>query len=250
MNLWWLVPYVVLMLLMVHAMMELTVSFMTRHPPGRRKPITGAALRQRLLAIPPEKLPYPLQQTPDCDLKMCWHSEENQRAPWQKGQRSYSGQMRLLLDEQWHELRMNQVNRSAAYFLGWRGWLPCVWGFASASSGPPGEALTREIVRVAQRAGWAARPMLWWFETTYRGRRILATLTPAPLRRWPARRFWGILYPFSYWVGMGYLMAIIGGLDWHNGLLLLGISTVWWGFWGVFVWAMYGFRAFWRRRPS
>jgi hypothetical protein len=92
--------------------------------------------------------------------------------------------------------------------------------------------------------------MLWWFETTYRGRRILATLTPAPLRRWPARRFWGILYPFSYWVGMGYLMAIIGGLDWHNGLLLLGISTVWWGFWGVFVWAMYGFRAFWRRRPS
>ena len=97
---------------------------------------------------------------------------------------------------------------------------------------------------------FVARPMLWWFQTTYSGYRILAALTPAPFRRWPARRFWGMLYPLSYFLGMGYLVAIIGGLDWRNWLILLGISAVWWGFWGVFVWALVGFPAFWRRKSS
>jgi hypothetical protein len=46
---------------------------------------------------------------------------------------------------------------------------------------------------------------------------------------------------------MGYLVVIMGGLDWHNGLILAGVSAGWWGVWGFLVWMLRGFPAFWRR---
>src|SRR5438128_43305 len=120
-SLWWLVPYAVLILLMVHAMMEFTVTLLQR-PPANRKPVAGDELRRRLQA-----------------------------------------------------------------------------------------------------------------------------LTPAPLRRWTARRFWGVLYPLSYVLSIGYLVAIVGSLDRHTLLVLIGVSAGWWGVWGFLAWALSGFPAFWRR---
>jgi hypothetical protein len=76
----------------------------------------------------------------------------------------------------------------------------------------------------------------------------LQALVPAPLKRWPARRFWGTLYPASYILGMGYLIAIIGPLDPHNLLMIAGMSAIWWAIWGFLTWALLGFPAFWRRQ--
>ncbi len=238
------------MLLMLHAMMEFTISLLAQRSPGNRKPAPGAELRQRLLALPDNQLQHPLLPGQDCDFEMWWKTEEIQRERLRRGRRSSSGHVRLFLDEQRHELRLHQVNRSSGYFIGLVGWLPRLWGYASISGGPPGQALTNEIVKAAHRSGWTVRPVLWWFQATYGGYRLLQALTPAPLRRWSARRFWGILYPLSYFVGMGYLVFIIGGLDWRNGLIMLGISAIWWGFWGLFVWILCGFPAFWRRKRS
>lgn len=86
--------------------------------------------------------------------------------------------------------------------------------------------MTRELSRITNRAGWSLRPVLWWFQATHRGFHRLETLTPAPLRRWSARRFWGILYPLSYLLGMSYLVVIIGPFDRHNWLVLVGVSIV------------------------
>jgi hypothetical protein len=47
---------------------------------------------------------------------------------------------------------------------------------------------------------------------------------------------------------MGYLVVIIGSLDQHDLLLMVGISAIWWGVWGFLVWMLCGFPAFWRRR--
>ena len=85
--------------------------------------------------------------------------------------------------------------------------------------------MTKEISWIANRYGWTVRPVLWWFQATHRGYHFLETLTPIPFRRWPARRFWGILYPLSYILGIAYLVAIIGALDWDNFLLIVGVST-------------------------
>lgn len=145
-------------------------------------------------------------------------------------------------------MRLNQVSRAYYFFFGLRGWLPRLGGYASFQSGPPGQLTTREIGRVANRAGWQVRPVLWWFQATHRGHRFLEALTPAPLRRWPARRTWGLLYPLSFFLGLGYLALIIGPLDRHNLLLLAGVSAGWWGVWGLLAWTLCGFPAFWRRR--
>jgi hypothetical protein len=246
-SLWWLVPYVVLILLMVHAMMEFTVSLMVQRPPANRKPLPSEELRQRLLALAGEQQSYPFLEGQDCDFEIWRKDEETRHERFFRAKRTNSEHLRFLLDEQRHELRMHQVNRSSSYGIGWMGWRPRLWGYATLSAGPPGQVLTQEIVKVTNRSGWAARPVLWWFQATHSGYRILQTLTPTPLRRWSARRFWGMLYPLSYVIGMGYLVLIMGGLSGRNLLLLIGISAIWWGFWGLFVWAIYGFPAFWRR---
>jgi hypothetical protein len=110
--------------------------------------------------------------------------------------------------------------------------------------------LTKDISQMTYRSGWTVRPVIWWFQATHSGSRWLQALTPMPLRRWPVRRFWGVLYPLSYFLGIGYLVAIIGPLDWHTLLVLIGVSAIWWGIWGFLVWALSGFPAFWRRKPG
>lgn len=248
-NLWWLLPYGLLMLLMLHAMMEFTVSLLVQRPQANRKPIRADELRQRLLAVNEAQPPDPLVAGRDCDLEIDWGQDAVPPARRLAIVKAASGgRLRLLLDEQRHELRLNEVTHSYYFFFGLSGRLPRLSGYAGFQSGPPGHPMTRELSRIANRAGWRVRPVLWWFQATHRGYHFLESLTPAPLRRWPARRFWGILYPLSYVLGMGYLVAMIGPLDRHNLLILAGISAGWWGVWGFLVWALLGFPAFWRRR--
>jgi hypothetical protein len=245
-SLWWLVPYAVLILLMVYAMMEFTVTLLQR-PPANRKPVAGDELRRRLLALnEPDNL-HPLVVGQDCDLEIRWEHEDFRRGRFVLSRHSNSSHLRFLLDEQRHELRMNQVDSSSGFFLGLEGWLPRLQGYASFSAGPPGQMLTKDISQMTYRSGWTVRPVIWWFQATHSGSRLLQALTPAPLRRWTARRFWGVLYPLSYFLGIGYLVAIVGSLDRHTLLVLLGVSAGWWGVWGFLAWALSGFPAFWRR---
>jgi hypothetical protein len=242
-------PYALLMVVMVHAMMEFTISLLAQRPQSNRKPIAADELRERLLALNERDQPYRLVEGKDCDLEIRWEMGEaphSSRFAIAKGGALYH--LRFLLDEQRHELRVNQVNRSYSFFLGLVGWLPRIGGYFSFQAGPPGQAMTEEISQIAKRNGWRLRPVLWWFQATHRGYHFLERLTPVPLRRWPAQRFWGILYPLSYTLGVGYLAALISPLDWHNLLMLLGISAIWWGIWGFLVWVLCGFPAFWQLR--
>ncbi len=233
---WWLAPYLLLMLLMLHAMMEFTVSLLMTHPGSRRKPVSGPELRKRLLRLNESNPASTLVAGRDCDLESYWRSEvEPIPARLAISRWASDGRLRLLLDESRHECRLNQVSRSYFFFLGLRGWLPRLRAFASVQSGPPGLVMTEDIGRIAARSGWSVRPVLWWFQATHGGVRFLQAMTPPPLRRWSPRRFWGIVYPLSYILGMAYLAAVIGPLTLRQGLLILGVSVAWWGTWALVV---------------
>lgn len=248
-GLWWLVPFTVLILVMLHAMMEFTVSLLVERPVANRRPVPSAELRQRLLAANEPAQGYRLVEGKDCDLEVHWqHTEIPLHGRLAIAKTASSGRLRLLLDEQRHELRMNEVTRTYYYFLGFAGWLPAVRAFAGVQSGPPGQALAEQLGRIANQGGWTVRPVLWWFQATFRGHYWLRKLTPPPLRRWPARRLWGILYPLSYALAMACPVLGIGSLERSDILLLVGISAFWWGIWGLLTWTLCGFPAFWRRK--
>jgi len=243
-----LIPYAVLMLVMLHAMMEFTVSLLAKPSPTKRKPVPADELRKRLLALETSEQAFQLRQGQDCDLEIYWEYVMDRQPVGLAIQRGSSmNRIRLLLDEVRHEIRMNEASRSAYFFLGMVGWLPRLRGHFSAQAGPPGEGMTGHIRQVAHHAGWGVRPVIWWFEATYQGHRFLETLTPSFLRKWPARRLWGILYPLSFILGMGYLVAILRPLDGRNLFILLGVSAAWWGVWGFLTWMLLGFPRFWRR---
>jgi hypothetical protein len=245
---WWIVPYIALMLLMVHAMMEFTVTLLVKRPSARRQPVDKDELRRRLLALNQSGQVHSLTEGQDCDLEMKWAYEDTRRSRLAVSRQAGSSHVRFLLDEQRHELRMHQVDSGSSYFVGLQGWLPRIHGSAGIGAGPPGEFLTKEISQVANRAGWTVRPVLWWFQATHSGYRFLQALTPAPLHRWSARRFWGWLYPLSFFGGLGYLAAIIWPPDGRNLLIMAGVAAMWWGIWGFLIWMLRGFPAFWRRR--
>jgi hypothetical protein len=228
---WWLVPFGLLTLAMLHAMMEFTVSLLVKRPPADRKPVSADELRRRLLTLNKADPPDRLVEGKDCDLEVRMADAASSR------------RLRLLLDEDRRELRMNQVSRGYFFFLGVRGWLPRIRASAGFHSGPPGHPMADELVRVANRGGWIARPVLWWFEATHRGHRLLERLTPGPLRRWPAGRLWGILFPLAYVLAIGYLVAILGPLDRRQWTLVLGVSAIWWVVWGFLAWMLRGFPA-------
>lgn len=247
-SLWWLLPYALLMLLMVQAMMEFTVSLLVQKPPAGRKPVNAATLRRRLFSVNGPDQPYQLVEGQDCDMEINWRQEMDPQ-PGRLGIANWAsdGRLRFLLDEQRHELRMNQVSRSYFFFLGLNGRIPRIQGYASIQSGPPEQMMTEEISRIANQGNWRVRPVLWWFQATHSGYHFLEKITPAPLRRWSAGHFWGLLYPLSYFLGMGYLLAIIGPLDRQDVLIFLVVSAAWWGAWSFLVWMLRGFPVFWRR---
>jgi hypothetical protein len=247
-SLWWLLPFILLILAMVHAMMEFTVSLLARPPRKGARPISVKELRARLLTLNRSEKSYRLTEGVDCDLEIKWQSEETPRigrfAIARSGMWSH---VRFLLDESRHELRMNHVSQSHSFFLGFVRWLPHVSGYISFQAGPPGQSITDEISQVANKGGWGVRPMLWWFQTTHRGYRVLERITPAPFRRLPARLFWGCLYPLCYVASIVYIVLVVGPLEERDVMLVLGVSAVWWGMWGLLTWALLGFPPFWRR---
>jgi hypothetical protein len=183
----------------------------------------------------------------------------------------------LLLDETRHEVRLQEHVRTTHFFLGFDGWRPrCQW-YWSAFWGPLGGTwagqaygilpgfpprigdiisfaldvgqLKEEITQVAHQCGWAVRPVIWTFHVRRSRQRLIHALMPGVIQRLPAARFWGVMYPATYLLGIAYLALILGrdSLTLRNLLLLLVISAAWWGAWGLFIWALYGFPAFWRR---
>jgi hypothetical protein len=245
---WWLIPFILLILVMVHAMLEFTVSLLARPSRRKLKPIPAAQLRERLLTLNAQDKPFQLTVGADCDLEIRSQAEEaSHTARFAFARSVSSSHIRFLFDETRHEVRINQVSQSRGLALGFARWLPYLHGSLSFQSGPPGQFFTEEFSHIAERGGWGVRPVLWWFQTTYRGYRFLERLTPPPFRRWPARRFWGCLYPLSYFAGMGYFAAILGPEVGPNLGLILGISAAWWGVWAFLTWALLGFPPFWRR---
>lgn len=67
---WWLLPYGALTLVMLHAMMELSVSLLAARAPSRRTPVAKADLLRRLRAIEDPDWPAPLTPGVDCDLEI------------------------------------------------------------------------------------------------------------------------------------------------------------------------------------
>jgi hypothetical protein len=245
----WLVPFVVLMLVMVHAMMEFTLSLLVRRPRHQRKPASADTLRRRLLALNAPGRPYPLVEGEDCDFEIVWGTDARAVGGGSIiGRWSTSSRVRLVLDEQRHELRINQVSRSFEMFVGLQRWVPVVRIGLSAQAGPAAQSITREIEEVAQRSGWSVRPVVLWFQATRRGLDVLRLLTPAPLRAWPARRTWGVVYALSFLLGVGYLAVLVGPLESQDALILIGVAASWWGIWGCLAWMLLGFPQFWRRR--
>jgi hypothetical protein len=248
-SLWWLVPYILLVLLMLQAMMEFTVSLLVERPPKKRTPVPASELEQRLLAESQESQPYRLVEGEDCDLEIVWEQDEYTATERTLIAKSASrSHIRFLFDETRHDLRVNQVSRSFFFLIGITGWLPRLQGYASAQSGPPDAAMTKEISQIANRSGWSVRPVIWWFQATRRGFHLLEKMTPRPLRGWSARRFWGILYPLSFLLMIAYLIAVTGGLAWDDLWLIVLVSAGWWGVWGFLVWMLLGFPPFWRGR--
>ncbi len=245
-NPWWILPYLLLMLLMVHAMLEFTVSLLAEEPALKRRPIPAAELKKRLLEEGTPDGTYPLLPGRDCDLEISWETDIPPRTGRRVTGGRTEGHLRLLLDETRHELRLNLVTRAHVTFAGLGPWRFRTGFFTSFQSGPPTPFLTREIRRIARHGGWRMRPVIWGFQATHLGARRLEKLTPPPLRRLPARRVWGFLYPLGYILGMGYLVFAVGGLDRPGWLLLAGISAAWWGIWGFVTWMLLGFPRFWR----
>lgn len=244
----WLVPFVVLILVMIHAMMEFTLSLLVRRPRQARKPASADVLRRRLLALNTPDRPYPLAAGEDCDLEIVWRSDTpmaSGRLVIAKG--STVSRVRLLFDEQRHELRINQVSRSSYLFVGLQRWLPSVKAGLSAHAGPAAQSITGEIEEVAQRSGWSVRPVVLWFQATRSGLQVLQSLTPALLRTWPASRSWGLVYVLSFALGVGYVVMLVGPLEPHDLLVVLGVVGGWWGIWGFLTWMLLGFPPWWNR---
>ena len=97
-SLWWLVLYAGLILLMVYAMMEFTVTLLQRHP-ANCKPVASDELHRRLLALHKPDHLHRLVVGQDCDLEMRWQHEDFRRSRCALSRHSNSSHVRFLLDE-------------------------------------------------------------------------------------------------------------------------------------------------------
>jgi hypothetical protein len=261
---------------MLYAMMEFTVSLLARRPATNRRPVPASELRQRLLALSELDQHYRLVEGQDCDLQPTWEvfdpawSERFARVKLTTVYRAW-----ILLDQSRHELRMHELLRSTSLFVGFDGWRPILQPYLFLTAGLTGSragraygilsgfppqigavasfsvdtvGLREAIAQVTNRAGWTFRPTNLWFQATSRGFRGLAAITPAPIARLTARRFWGVAYPASYSLAIAYLVVVGGFWELHSLLLVAGISAAWFAVWGFLVWLLLGFPPFWRRQ--
>ncbi len=266
-NALWIVPAFALTCFMVYAMMECTVSFLVKRPPPGRKTVDAAELRHRLLGLNQPGNPYRLVDSRVADLELHWDVVD---ASWYelfaKVKLTIVYHARMLIDELQREVRWYEIMRSSNFLIGFDGWtlrlnfafrlqtgyLNVDWrglAYGIISVFPPriGRVykfhlntmrVKNEITRIVTESGWALRPRYLWFQTRRGSYQLGQALLPATLRRWPARRFWGLVYPASYVLTIGYLVAITGAYDFRNLLVFGAISAAWWGVWGFLAWIL------------
>ena len=266
-SVWWIVPLFPLALLMTHAMVQFTATLLVRPARSRRRPADVAELRRRLLALSTPGTPYRVVEGRDCDLELRWDVVD---ATWYelfaRVKLSSVYRARMLLDEARREVRWHELLRTSSLFLGFRGWTPRFnWSFrlsAGSISGvwrgvaygilagwPPriGQAYSftldtvrakREVGAVIACSGWTFRPVVWWFEATRRGFGLLRALTPSPLHLVPPRVFWGVVYPWSFALTVGYVAAVAWPLDTEGLIVLTLFSGAWWAIWGGVAWLL------------
>lgn len=268
--------------IMLVAMMEFTTSILTRRPRRSKKPVDKAELERRLLEMSIESSPVRITPAAGGGLEIRdYELADEWREQFKRVAFSVVYRARIGLDERRHELRWYESVRSRSLFLGFDGWIPRLQGGYSYHGGlvnmvgktrayafGPGllprvtetlefdidtVQLKREISDVVTQAGWGFKPVTLPFLASGRWIALNRWIIPPPIARLPGRLFWGILYPASYAVLIGYLM----GLAWlddpaswnrHNLLIVLLVSAGWWGVWGFLAWALCGFPGVRRRK--
>jgi hypothetical protein len=257
-------------LLMVHAMMEFTIALRW---PGKRAQGGGMdarALRERLLRLNERAQGWQIVPHPRADLEPRWDIFHNtpvtdcDRVRLTSRYRTW-----ILLDEERREARIYEHIHSSSFFLGMLHGGPKFnrpHFFAGPMEGPPWSGLaycvgpgffpdvlavhafsfeTRTarlaIERAVKTAGWTVRPVVLWFQALRGPFRFFRALVPRPLRHWPSRRFWGILYPLSFFSIIGFILWWTGGpanLDAEGWLALAIVCAGWWLVWGIIAWVI------------
>ena len=263
---WWIVPVAVMAILLVLAMMECTRTLLVKQAPGGSQPVDGAELRRRLLALNDQQTRYRIVEGKPWDLELVWDVVP---ASWKMhlGRIKITAvyRARMLLDESRHELRWFEFVRGSDFFIGFYGWVPVfrwswwaqsgyvdlVWAgllYEVAPGFPPRIARVHrfkvntvvakeDIRRIVSESGWSFQPRLWWFQVRRSpAGEVSGALVARVFPRWSERRFWGVLYPALYVSLFAYIIAISGGwssVTRQEAFVMLGISALWWGIWGV-----------------
>lgn len=246
----WLCPYVALLVLMVFAMLEFTATLLAKAPAQRRTPIPATDLAARLHALHPQLHPFEPVASTDCDLELRWITGTQDTTRLLRGFGTSIVRLRILLDEERHEVRINEAAYGYGYRGGLFGWIPKLTASAGYAAGPPGDnPVTRRIVETVHKSGWSYRPIVLPLLATRRGLRLERSLTPRFLRGVSPAWFWGALYVGSYCLAFVWLFALGGpALFSARNLLLLGLfSVIWWGVWALLAWMVCGFPKFWRK---
>ena len=233
---WWLVPFVIAMLAMVFAMMQFTLALLAKRPARDAEVADVTVLRERLLAVNRRKKhpPYTVAEGADSDCEL--------RGDTDDGKVHYRGW--LLLDDARKEVLGCELLRGRQRVLG----MPRT-GYRAAAGVQMGYlGLNPEVVRTVTEAGWTYRPVLHRFQTTRGGARLFDRLTPERARRWSGLRFWGVVYALTFFGGLVYFAAVIWPLTLGNLLIMVFVSAVWWGIWGLIAWVLLGFPRFWLGR--
>jgi len=265
----WIVPFVFIILFMVHAMVQYVLSLMVKRPAVRRKVVPAAEMKTRLERINAAEQPYKLKHGLDWDYELQWQVVD---AEWRKRFARINltslYRARLLLDETKREVRLQEHMRSSSFFLGFQGWIPrfrwrwsAYWGpmkgqwsgraFGLGAGSLPqiGEvvdfsidtdAAREAITKIANGGGWAVRPVILQYQISRKWQRRLQRLTPGPVLRLQDRHFWAIMYPGSYVAAIAYLFLISGRTlgEPANLAILLLVSASWWGIWGLLTWVL------------
>jgi hypothetical protein len=264
----WILPAVPLALLMTHAMMLSIMSFLAKPPLPNRKPVTGDKLKRRLSSLNAAGGKFRLSPARAHDYNVEWDIVEpswydRYAAVW------YSDmyRLRLLVDEARHEVRTYESISSFYFMWGFAGWSLLILGGVTFIAGPldlsrwRGKAYgmtrvfppkvgevrkfdldtkeaRRAIEKVIRSSGWSVRPVVLWFEVKRSALTVGRALLPPPLRWWPAKRLWLTLHPASYLATVGWLLFVAGGYDLGAIVFVLVFTAVWFGFWGLFLWAL------------
>jgi hypothetical protein len=259
---WWIAPAFALGLFMVFAMMEHMASLLERRPRAGSTSVDAAELRRRLLNLNDTGKPYRVIEGKVSDLEIDWDVvDDSWKTRFAKVKLSTVYHARMLLDETRHEVRWFEAIRTSNLFLGFDGWIPrfnvSIWaqagyidvmwsgvaygiqpGFPPRIGGTQGYSLNTVEIKhaisgVINRSGWIFRPTILWFQTKRGSFRVGQALLPSALTHWPARRFWGVVYPASYVATVAWIFWVTGGArDPKNLLALAAFSAFWWGIWG------------------